>query len=103
VVILSDAPLLAAQLPGNPGRYQHFVVPRAALLSGDIDAHDLAWTGSQLCAANTRLSCIAAIDDDRHRRAQVLPGRAFWGEETAEECGLQGSEGTPFRLVSREV
>jgi uncharacterized protein (TIGR03032 family) len=62
VVILSDAPLLAAQLPGNPGRYQHLLVPRAALFTGDIDAHDLAWAGNQLCAANTRFSCIASID-----------------------------------------
>jgi len=62
VAILSDAPLLAAQLPGNPGRYQHLLVPRAALFTGDIDAHDLVWAGNQLCAANTRFSCIAAID-----------------------------------------
>jgi uncharacterized protein (TIGR03032 family) len=62
VAILSDAPLLAAQLPGNPGRYQHLLVPRAALFTGDIDAHDLVWAGNRLCAANTRFSCIAAID-----------------------------------------
>ncbi len=62
VVILADAPLLAAALPGDPGRYEHLLVPRAALFSGDIDAHDLAWAGGQLCAANTRFSCIAAID-----------------------------------------
>ncbi len=62
VVILADAPLLAAALPDNPGAYQHLLVPRATLFSGDIDAHDLAWAGGQLCAANTRFSCIAAID-----------------------------------------
>jgi Domain of unknown function (DUF4915) len=62
VVILADAPLLAASLPGKPGRYQHLLVPRATLFTGDIDAHDLAWVGNQLCAANTRFSCIAAID-----------------------------------------
>jgi uncharacterized protein (TIGR03032 family) len=62
VVILADAPLLAASLPGKPGSYQHLLVPRATLFTGDIDAHDLAWVGNQLCAANTRFSCIAAID-----------------------------------------
>jgi uncharacterized protein (TIGR03032 family) len=62
VVILADAPLLAASLPDNPATYQHLLVPRAVLFSGDVDAHDLAWVGNQLCAANTRFSCIAAID-----------------------------------------
>jgi uncharacterized protein (TIGR03032 family) len=62
LVILADAPLLAKSLPGNPGTYRHLLVPRATLYSGDIDAHDLVWAGSQLCAANTRFSCIAAID-----------------------------------------
>jgi uncharacterized protein (TIGR03032 family) len=62
VFIFTDAPLLAPSLPGDPGRYQHLLVPRAMLLSGDIDAHDLAWAGGKLYAANTRFSCIAAID-----------------------------------------
>lgn len=62
-VILADAPLLAAGLPGQPpGRYQHLLVPRATIFSGDIDAHDLVWVGNRLFAANTRFSCIAEID-----------------------------------------
>ena len=62
VVVLADAPLLAANLPGNPGRYEHLLVPRAVIFSGDIDAHDLVWLGNRLFAANTRFSCIAEID-----------------------------------------
>ena len=62
VVVLADAPLLAPGLPGNPGRYEHLLVPRAVVYSGDIDAHDLVWLGNRLVVANTRFSCIAEID-----------------------------------------
>jgi len=62
VVVLADAPLLAPNLPGDPGRYEHLLVPRALIFSGDIDAHDLVWLGNRLFAANTRFSCIAEID-----------------------------------------
>jgi uncharacterized protein (TIGR03032 family) len=62
VVVLADAPLLAPALPDNPGRYEHLLVPRAVIFSGDIDAHDLVWVGNRLFAANTRFSCIAEID-----------------------------------------
>lgn len=61
-VMLADAPLLAAGLPGNPGAFRHLLVPRATLFTGDIDAHDLVWAGGKLHAANTRFSCIAALD-----------------------------------------
>jgi len=62
VVVLGDAPLLAASLPEESGRYRRLLVPRAILFSGDIDAHDLVWLKGQLLAANTRFSCIARID-----------------------------------------
>jgi uncharacterized protein (TIGR03032 family) len=62
VVILADAPLLAPGLPNAPGKYEHLLVPRASLYTGDLDAHDLVWCGQRLFAANTRFSCIAEID-----------------------------------------
>lgn len=62
VVVLADAPLLAANLPDEPARYGRLLVPRASIYSGDIDAHDLVWLGNRLFAANTRFSCIAEID-----------------------------------------
>lgn len=62
VVVLADAPLLAPGIPGAGGAYEHLLVPRATLYSGDIDAHDLVWIGQHLFAANTSFSCIAEID-----------------------------------------
>ncbi len=62
VVVFGDVPLLAPGLPGSVGEFQHLLVPRATLFSGDIDAHDLVWIGDRLFAANTRFSCIAEID-----------------------------------------
>jgi uncharacterized protein (TIGR03032 family) len=62
VVVLGDAPLLAAALPGDPGRYRHLLVPRGTLFSGDIDAHDLVWIKDQIFVANTRFDCIARLD-----------------------------------------
>jgi uncharacterized protein (TIGR03032 family) len=62
LVILADAPLLAARLPGREGEFDHLLVPRAVLFTGDIDAHDLVWAQHNLLAANTRFSCIAEID-----------------------------------------
>jgi uncharacterized protein (TIGR03032 family) len=62
VVVLGDAPLLAASIPEDPGSYQHLLVPRQVLFSGDIDAHDLVWIENHLFVANTRFSCIARVD-----------------------------------------
>lgn len=62
VLLFADEPLLARGLPEESGRYDHLLVPRVTVFSGDIDAHDLAWVGKTLYAANTRFSCIAEID-----------------------------------------
>lgn len=62
VVVLADAPLLAPGLPDATGQYEHLLVPRVALYTGDLDAHELVWLGQHLYAANTRFSCIAEID-----------------------------------------
>jgi uncharacterized protein (TIGR03032 family) len=89
VVILADAPLLAASLPGNPGSYRHLLVPRATLITGDIDAHDLAWVGNQLYAANTRFSCIAAIDG-RHSFTPVWTPPFVSHLMPEDRCHLNG-------------
>lgn len=62
VVVLADAPLLAPGLPDAPGEYEHLLIPRASLFTGDLDAHELVWLGQHLYAANTRFSCVAEID-----------------------------------------
>ncbi|MDR3496098.1 MAG: TIGR03032 family protein [Ancalomicrobiaceae bacterium] len=62
VVVLADAPLLAAALPDEPDTYARLLVPRATVYTGDIDAHEMAYVGGRLLAANTRFSCIAEID-----------------------------------------
>jgi uncharacterized protein (TIGR03032 family) len=62
LVMLSDVPLLARAIPDEAHAFDHVFVPRLSLYCGDIDAHDLAWIGSEVFAANTRFSCISRID-----------------------------------------
>jgi uncharacterized protein (TIGR03032 family) len=98
VVMLADAPLLAASLPGNPGAFQHLLVPRATLFTGDIDAHDLVWAGGKLCAANTRFSCIAAIDG-RHSFTPVWQPPFVTEVMPQDRCHLNGLAVANDRIV----
>ena len=97
-VMLADAPLLAAALPGNPGAYQHLLVPRATLFTGDIDAHDLVWAGGKLCAANTRFSCIAAIDG-RHSFTPLWQPPFVTEVMPQDRCHLNGLAVADNRIV----
>lgn len=63
VVVLADAPLLAPALPDAPDTYERLLLPRATYYTGDVDAHEMAYVGGRLLAANTRFSCIAEIDE----------------------------------------
>lgn len=64
VVVLANAPELAAGFPRKPGVYDGLFVPRATYYTGPMAIHDLAWgRDGRLYAINTVCSCLAAIED----------------------------------------
>jgi uncharacterized protein (TIGR03032 family) len=46
------------------GRHDACFVPRSVHYTGDIQVHELAWTGPELWIVNTRFSCLATLDRD---------------------------------------
>jgi len=45
------------------GRYDACYLPRKALVTGDIQVHEMAWAGPEVWIANTRFSCLCTLDD----------------------------------------
>lgn len=62
VVVLANAPGLARDYPHKPGWYDGLYAPRAVYMAGELDLHDMAWSGESLWAVNTRFSCLCQID-----------------------------------------
>lgn len=63
VVVLANAPGLAAHYPNSPGVYDGLYAPRAAYFTGELDLHDMAWGRDGLWAVNTRFSCLCLITE----------------------------------------
>src|SRR5208282_2989665 len=55
---------LAARIQ-PPGRYDSCFLARSARFTGEIQSHELAWSGDELWVVNTRFSCLCTFDD-RH-------------------------------------
>ena len=47
------------------GRYDSCYLARSARFTGEIQSHELAWSGGELWVVNTRFSCLCTFDD-RH-------------------------------------
>lgn len=63
VIVLANAPGLAAHYPGKEGVYDALFMPRATYYTGRLDIHDLEWGSDGLYAVNTSFSCLCKIDD----------------------------------------
>jgi uncharacterized protein (TIGR03032 family) len=63
VWILRDAPAIAPQLD-PPGTFDACYLTRAALYTGAINSHELAWAGDELWVVNTLFSCLCTLDDE---------------------------------------
>ena len=63
VVVLANAPVLAASYSAASNQYDGLFVPRAVYFCGELDLHDLAWHDQTLWAVNTRFSCLCQIDN----------------------------------------
>ncbi len=45
------------------GRYDSCFLARTARFTGEIQSHELAWSGDELWVVNTRFSCLCTFDD----------------------------------------
>jgi uncharacterized protein (TIGR03032 family) len=62
VWILRDAPTIAPRLD-PPGTHDACYLTRAALYTGAINGHELAWADDELWMVNTLFSCLCTLDD----------------------------------------
>jgi uncharacterized protein (TIGR03032 family) len=56
-----SVPALAPRLE-PPGTYDACYLPRQAVFTGPIDAHEMAWCGGDLWIVNTLFSCLCTLD-----------------------------------------
>lgn len=65
LLFFANAPLLAHDyLEDQPGRYDALFLPRASYFTGDLHAHDLAFSREGMLMVNTRFSCLAGLSKD---------------------------------------
>jgi uncharacterized protein (TIGR03032 family) len=62
VIVLTNTRRLAPALPGFPGLFNGYFVPRLRYLTGEAELHDLAFIGEDLFGVNTAYSCICRLD-----------------------------------------
>jgi uncharacterized protein (TIGR03032 family) len=83
-----NVPAVARKLP-PAGKHDACFLPRLAHVTGDIQVHEMAFAGDELCFVNTRFSCLAA----RSPTASFRPvWRPPWVTALAPEdrCHLNG-------------
>jgi len=90
VVVLANAPGLAATYEVKPGFYDAFYVPRACYYTGSVDLHDMAWDHEgKLWAVNTLFSCLVTIDD-RYSFTPSWKPPFITDLESTDACHLNG-------------
>jgi uncharacterized protein (TIGR03032 family) len=89
VIVFNNASRMAANYPTQPNTYDALFLPRATYFTGEVDIHDLHWTGDTLLAVNTRFSCLAQID---HRFSFTPQWKPFFISRISPEdhCHLNG-------------
>ncbi|MEG3438646.1 TIGR03032 family protein [Pannus brasiliensis CCIBt3594] len=64
-------------------------LPRRSHITGDIDIHEMAWSGKELWFVNTRFSCLCTLDDEHSFIPRWRP--KFISALTPEDrCHLNG-------------
>ncbi len=96
VWILRDASAIAPQLD-PPGTFDACYLTRAALYTGAINSHELAWADDELWVVNTLFSCLCTLDDQHSFVPRWRP--RFISQYAAEDrCHLNAvamEEGKP--------
>ncbi len=63
--IFANAPLLAHDyLEDQPGRYDALYLPRATYHTGDLNTHDVSFSGDDVLLTASRFSCLARLSYD---------------------------------------
>jgi len=96
VWLLRSAPDLAAQVE-PAGRHDACFLTRTAHFTGEIQAHELAWSGDELWVVNTAFGCLCTLDG-RHSfvprwRPQFITSLA--AEDRCHLNGLAMADGAP--------
>jgi uncharacterized protein (TIGR03032 family) len=93
---LRDTPDLAPQID-PPGHYDACFLTRSARFTGEIQGHELAWSGDALWVVNTLFSCLCTLDD-RHNFVPRWRPRFVTDLAAEDRCHLNGlalAEGRP--------
>lgn len=72
-----------------PGRYDSCFLARSARFTGEIQSHELAWSGDELWVVNTRFSSLCTFDD-RHSFVPRWRPRFITGLAAEDRCHLNG-------------
>lgn len=90
VIVLANAPELAATYPKNPGVYDALFVPQVIYSTGQVDLHDLHWGDENtLWGVNTSFSCLVTMSSRYSWQPQWQP--AFIDKLASEDrCHLNG-------------
>jgi uncharacterized protein (TIGR03032 family) len=85
---LPNAPQIAQQLP-PAGRHDACYLTRRAHITGNIQGHELGWTGGELWIVNTLFSCLCTLSADYSFAPRWRP--PFVSSLAAEDrCHLNG-------------
>lgn len=89
VMVFNNASRMAANYPPQRNTYDALYLPRATYFTGEVDIHDLHWSGENLIAVNTRFSCLALID---HRFSFTPTWKPFFISNLTpdDQCHLNG-------------
>lgn len=85
LVVLANAPGLAATYPNKPNYYDQFYVPRATYYTGAIDLHDIGWDkDGKLWGVNTLFSSLVQLNDCYSFEPKWTP--PFIQQQASEDC-----------------
>jgi uncharacterized protein (TIGR03032 family) len=83
-----NVPAVAAKLE-PPGKHDACFLPRSAHVTGDVQIHEMAYVGDQLCFVNTRFSCLATHDPN-HSFSPVWRPKFISQLTPDDRCHLNG-------------
>ena len=96
VWFLRSAPDLARRVEPL-GRHDACFLTRSSHFTGEVQAHELAWSGDELWLVNTAFSCLCTLDD-RHSFVPRWKPPFISGLAAEDRCHLNGmamAEGKP--------
>jgi len=90
---LRSAPDLASRVE-PAGRHDACFLTRSSHFTGEVQAHELAWSGDELWLVNTAFSCLSTLDD-RHSFVPRWRPPFISGLAAEDRCHLNGMAMAP--------